>query len=238
MTLKLSDLKKHVQHVLGGTPSEQIGEVNVINQAGRQMFSHAWKFRERPSVELSFNSEETFVTLPGNLGTISSVRMKDGLNDSIELAPFDYVLKIRNGSISTGAHYYAAVVWPDIYDGDGDRQYPRLELAPTPSASDTITLAYRVGWEDLENHDDVAQVPTFAETTLIVYVRAFAQGYEEEGLVQRVAEVEASPIFQRALVQDGMIQPSYGPIRGGMVGRARSEGRLPFNALDTHSHPH
>lgn len=238
MALKLSDLKLHVQHVLGGTPSDQIGEVNVINQAGRQMFSYPWKFRERPSVELDLNNEEPFVSLPANLGEISSVRMKDGLNDSIELAPFDYVLKIRNGSISSGAHYFAAVVWPEIYDSVNDLQNPRLELAPTPTGTDKITLAYKASWEELINDDDIAQVPPFAEMTLITYVRAFAQGYEEEGLAQRVAEVEISPIFQRATVQDGMIQPSYGPIRGGMVGRARGEGRLPFNALDTHSHPH
>lgn len=230
MALTLASLKLHVQHALGGSPSDQISEVDIINQAGRQMFSHLWKFRDRPTIELPIEADQSFASLPGSVGEIISIRMKDGLNDSIELTSYDHMLMIRNGNISTGAHYYATVVWPDPYLGE-TQQYPRLEIAPTPSASDTITLAYRAAWPDLTDDTDTAQVPPFAESVLISFVRAFAQGYEEEGMAQRLVEVEMSPIFHRASVHDGMIQPSYGAIRGGAVGRAREGGRLPFNTI-------
>tara|TARA_R110002073_G_scaffold199750_3_gene358866 strand:- start:437 stop:1141 length:705 start_codon:yes stop_codon:yes gene_type:complete len=230
MPLTLANLKTHVQHALGGTPSDQLSEVDIINQAGRHMFTHGWKFRDRPTTTIQIASNDSFVTLPGDMGEIISVRMEDGLNDSIQLTTYDHVLMVRNGDISTGAHYYATVVWPEPY-ADDDQQHPRLEIAPTPTAEDNITLAYRALWSELSADDDIAQVPPFAEALLIFHVRAFAQGYEEEGMAQRLIEVEMSPMFQRVAIQDGMIQNTYGAIRGGMVGRNREGGRLPFNAI-------
>jgi hypothetical protein len=230
MPLTLSNLKQHVQHSLGGTPSDQISEVDIINQAGRHMFTHGWKFRDRPTKEETISADNSFVTLPGDVGEIISIRMKDGLNDSIQLTSYDHVLMVRNGDISTGAHYYATVVWPEPWFDD-TQQYPRIEIAPTPTADDTITIAYRSAWIELVADGDIAQVPPFAEALLIAYVRAFSQGYEEEGMAQRLVEVELSPVFQRVAVQDGMIQNTYGEIRGGMVGRNREGGRLPFDSI-------
>ena len=232
MPITTADLKNQVQHALGGSPSDQISELLIINQAGRHMFSHGWKFRARPTVNLTIVAGTDYVSLPADVGSIISLRMKDGLNDSIELTSYDYVLMIRNGDISTGAHYYATVVWPAPYiNSSGAAQSPRLELAPNPIGTDTIVLAYRAGWSDLDLDADIAQVPAFAEALLIAYVRAFALGYEEEGMAVRLAELEASSLFERVAVQDGLLQPNYGEIKGGMVSRNREAGRLPFNTL-------
>jgi hypothetical protein len=240
MPITFANLKSHVQHALGGTPSDQITEADIINQAGRHMFTHDWKFRERPPSTIAITTSNEHVDLPGDLGEIISLRMKDGLNDSIQLTTYDHVLMVRNGDIASGAHYYATVVWPQPYVA-GDEDYtkvpPRLEIAPTPTGEDEMSIAYRASWSDLELDTDAAQVPPYAEALLIAYVRAFALGYEEEGLGQRLFEVEAGPLYERASIADGMIQNTYGQIRGGMVSRNREGGRLPFNAVQAPSRP-
>ena len=159
--------------------------------------------------------------------------MKDGLNDSIELTSYDKLLLIRNGSLSTGRRYHAAINYYDSTGVDGTTValQPRLMLAPTPTAVDQMTLVYRSKWPSLASDTDIAAVPDWAEALLILYVRAFAQGYEEENFMQRVAEVDASSMFHRTAIQDGMMQPEYGPIENGHLMSHRTHDRLPFDTI-------
>jgi len=231
--LTLTNLKSHVTHALGGTPATEITSTDIINQAGRHMFSHSWKFRSRPTVEISTVSSQSYVDLPSDVGEIITIRMKDGLNDSIQLTSYDKLLLVRNGSISTGRHFYAAVSY---YDSTGVTDTaiaitPRLEIAPTPSAVDRISIFYRVKWPSITEDAEIAPVPDWSESLLIAYVRAFAQGYEEENFMQRVAEVDQSPLFHRTAIQDGMLLPDYGPIEGGHISSYRENGRLPFDTI-------
>jgi len=231
--LTLTNLKSQVSHALGGSPSTEITSADIVNQAGRHMFTFSWKFRVRPSTPVTTTASTSYANLPTDVGEIITARMRDGLNDSIELTSYDKLLLIRNGSLSTGRQFHAAVSY---YNATGDDSptaalTPRLELAPTPTAVDTIDIIYRAKWSELSDDDDIAAVPDFAESLLILYVRAFAQGYEEENFIQRVMEVDSSPMFHRTAIQDGMIQPEYGPIDGGHISGARSGGRLPFDTI-------
>lgn len=231
--LTLTNLKSHVTHALGGSPASEITAVDIVNQAGRHMFTYSWKFRVRPSTDISTVSSQSYVDLPTDVGEIITIRMKDGLNDSIELTSYDKLLLIRNGSLSTGRQFHAAISYYDstAVDNTAVAVKPRLELAPTPTAVDQITLVYRAKWSDLSSDEDIATIPDWAESLLIMYVRAFAQGYEEESFMQRVAEVDSSPMFHRTAIQDGMIQPEYGPLEGGHITSYRTHSRLPFDTI-------
>lgn len=239
--LTLTTLRSQVSHALGGSPAtvrvddddDNATANDIVNQAGRHLYTHAWKFRVRPSVDISTAESVSYINLPSDVGEIVTARMKNGLNDSIELTSYDKLLLIRNGSISTGRQFHAAITY---YDSRAVADTtvalaPRLELAPTPTGVDDISIVYRAKWAKLSADGDVATVPDFVESLLILYVRAFAQGYEEENFIQRVAEVDASPMFHRTSIQDGMVQPEYGPIDGGHISGARSGGRLPFDTI-------
>jgi len=233
MSLTLADLKNQISHVLGGSPSSKIGDLTIINEAGRHLFHYQWKFRERPPTSVFTDADVDYVVLPDDVGEVTGLRMKDGLTDSIRLTTIEEVVDVRNTTISTGNNYVAAIVWPVAYSGQQE-QFPRLELAPTPTTEEEITLLYKAKFRDFTSDDQdtsVAKVPPMAEGVFIALVRAIALGYEEENMTQRLMEVEASPVFQRLLVSDGFLQPDYGPLRNGAVGGINQYDRVPFSEL-------
>ena len=214
--------------------------LSIINQAGRHFFSMPWKFRERPTTLLQTTASQSYVNLPDDLGEITYIHMQDGLSDSIQLTTMAKVVAHRSSSISSNSHYLASVAFPETYappaSENPDVFVPiRLELSPTPSAVEGITLAYKAAWVDLSSIEDqdpirYINVPPYAEAALISFVRAFALGYEEGEMTTRIMEAQASPVLQQALAADGLVQPEYGPLSGGSVFGSVS-GRLPFNTL-------
>lgn len=226
--LTLGALKSHVEHALGGTPASQLSAVDIVNQAGRQFFNYHWNFRTKGPREITTTANQSYVELPGNLGHLIHAYMKDGLTDSIRLTTLEEVVKVRNSSISTGANYLAAITWPEV---DIDTEAPRMELAPIPTSEDVITVSYMAVWEELSEEDAPAKVPPYAESALIQMVRAFALGYEEENMSQRIMETVAGPIFEQAFLSDGLVQNNYGPIQNGVFGALHENRRLPFDAI-------
>ena len=105
-----------------------------------------------------------------------------------------------------------------------------MELHPTPTSADSVVVAYRSDWSELTSDEEYAHVPGYAESVLISLVRAFALGYEEDGLEVRVAEVQNGPLFQRLLEKDGIIQPDYGPIKNGALSQVVSGYHLPWDS--------
>ena len=159
--------------------------------------------------------------------------MTDGLTDSIKLTTLAEVIAQRNSTVNGGSHYLAAVSYPETYSSTTFVPV-RLELSPTPSAVESITLAYRASWKELLSETDATEyvdIPVFAEAALISLVRAFALGYEEGDMTRLIMEAEASPVFQQALATDGLMQPDYGPLAGGSVQGGFESGRLPFNTI-------
>jgi hypothetical protein len=234
MALTLAALKNQISHVLGGSPSSKIGDITIINEAGRHLFHYQWKFRERAPKSIFTNIDVDHVVLPDDVGEVTRLRMKDGLTDSIRLTTIEEVVDVRNTTISTGNNYVAAIVWPVAYGTAGQEQHPRLELAPTPTTVEELTLVYKAKFEEFQESDTdetVAKVPSMAEGVFTALVRAIALGYEEENMTQRLMEVEASPVFQRLLVSDGFLQPDYGPLRNGAVGGINQYARVPFSEL-------
>lgn len=230
--LTFANLKTHVEHALGGSPSAQLPSSDIVNQAGRQFFNHQWNFRLKGPKEITTNANAKYVDLPADFGHMVSLYMQSGLTESIQLTTLEQVIKVRNSSISTGSNYMATITWPE---NEVATTPPRLELAPTPSSQDTIVVAYLSGWQQMEQDTETVKVPAYAEAALIQMVRAFALGYEEENMSQRILEVEQGPIFQQALTSDGLTQNHYGPLQNGVVNSTHDSRRLPFDAISNPS---
>ena len=230
MAITLSSLKSHVRHALGGTPASQLSEAGIVNEAGRYMFSVPWKFRERPPATITTTPNQSFVELPTDFGEMISANMTDGLVKSIHFTTMDDLVERRTTAIGQSQEYYAVILHPTSESSTGGEVSPRIELHPTPTRSDNIVVAYRSDWVELTSDEEYASVPGYAESVLIGLVRAFALGYEEDGLEVRVAEVQNGPLFQRLLEKDGIIQPDYGPIRNGHLSRGVSGYHLPWDS--------
>lgn len=230
MTITAKVLKDHVSHALGGTVSSQLSEIGIVNEAGRHMFNTAWGFRSRPPKDITFVSGNDYAELPLDFGEMIAANMKDGLVQTFTFTTFDDLIHRRRTSTGATNHFWIAISYPRIESDQLGVPMPRLELYPTPTTGDQLTVSYRAKWEDLIDDDDIAQVPDYAESALIAMTRAFALGYEEEGMELRVAEVEMGPIWQRLLEKDGIVQPSYGEIRNGALSMIQPRHNLPWDS--------
>ena len=230
MSITLATLKQHVQHALGGSVASQLDETTIVNEAGRHMFMTPWKFRERPPATLTFVASQQFVELPSDFGEIIAANMTDGLVRSFTFTTFHDLVQRRSTSTGSTNHYWLAVSHP-APSNDGDPlPAARLELYPTPTSADQITIAYRANWIPLVNDSDVALVPDYAESSLIALVRAFALGYEEEGMEIRVGEIESGVMWHRLKEKDGLVQPDYGPLRNSALSMSRQGYQLPWDS--------
>jgi len=224
--MNLGEAKSHVQHAIGGYPSvaplqtvEQ-RTVEVINHAGRQLFSRPWKFRESAGT-LNANASLRVISLPKFYEEmVSLTRTVDG--EPVELATPEDMDRLYDGNSGTSISGYinrASVAWVS--------GTPQLLVWPTPTSSETrvLRLRYRRAWETIPDPDGSApwsnarqlDTPTYAEQLFIAYLRAFAVGYEDDGLNERIAVVEAGPMLQTALMKDGIQSRDYGrltPQRG------------------------
>ena len=230
MAITLATLKKHVQHALGGTVADQLDETSIVNEAGRQLFMSPWKFRERPPVDVSFVANQNYAELPSDFGEFVAANMKDGLVKSFTFTSFHDLVQRRSTSTGVTNHYWLAVTHPFPQNEGDPLPLARLDLYPTPTSSDQMTMIYRSKWVDLVADGDYAPIPDYAESVLIALVRAFALGYEEEGMELRVGEVENGNLYQRLREKDGLIQPDYGPLRNGALSQARPSYQLPWDS--------
>ena len=168
--------------------------------------------------------------MPTDFGEMISANMTDGLVKSIHFTTMDDLVERRTTAIGQSQEYFAVILHPTSESTNGGSKAPRIELHPTPTSSDNIVVACRSDWSELTSDDDYAFVPPYVESVLISLVRAFALGYEEDGMEVRVAEVQNGPLFQRLLEKDGIIQPDYGPLRNGHLSRGVSGYHIPWDS--------
>tara|TARA_Y100000593_G_C4258236_1_gene310786 strand:- start:258 stop:944 length:687 start_codon:yes stop_codon:yes gene_type:complete len=223
MAITLAELKKHVQHALGGSPASQLSEAGIINEAGQYMYMAPWKFRERPPLTFDFVSGQSFVTLPDDFGEMVTAHMDSGLVKAIHFTTMDDLLQRRTTAIGQSQVYWATIVHTETGEA-------RMEIHPSPSDADKIRIGYRTKWVPLTADEDTTSTPDYADSALISLVRAFALGYEEEGMEIRLAEIETGPIYQRLMEKDGIIQPDYGQIRGGALSQVSTRMNLPWDS--------
>jgi len=81
-----------------------------------------------------------------------------------------------------------------------------------------MRIFYRSRWTAVTADTQQINIPDFVLDLYIWIARAYVSGYERndlESIHSRLAKIRNSPIFSAAARSDGMVQPYYGPIRGG-----------------------
>lgn len=191
----------------------EFSPARVANLAGQWFVSaYPWAWLERPATGLDFVAGQDYVTLPTEFAELRSV-VVDNLTSAFHLTTSQVINRMRAGGVDLSG----LVFWGSInYDTDG---VPRLDIFPTPADNETdaLLLYYRAGWTDLNNDTDRVKIPPFCEPAFIDVLRAFAQGYEEDGqgsVSRRLAEIKSGTLMD-AILQDTRAQSDYGPIMCG-----------------------
>jgi hypothetical protein len=219
----ISVATSHVRHSIGAYPSVAPGQTadervaEIINHAGRQLYSRPWRFREQ-STTLDTTADSRVVALPTSAALafeelVSLTRTVDGRPlEMSTVEDMDHLSDALGGTNISGYVSRASIAWTS-----GD---PQLLIWPTPSSSDTdvLRIRYRKAWEtitgtDVDTNTKTIGMPGYAEQVFIAYLRAFAQGYEDESMTARLAEVEAGPILQTAMMKDGIQNRDVGRLK-------------------------
>lgn len=238
--LTQKDLMEIVTHALGGASSDcTLPHERIVNIAGQHLYNmHAWRWRERPPVDLHFVSGQSYLDLPIDLGQIRAYAL-NGLTQDFSFTTVQQIADLRDHSITpTGFHWWGTIVQPSQPHPSMPMPPKRIELFPTPieaNVNDVLTLWYRATWVPLHEPSDAANIPNEAEPLLVELARAFAEGFIEERdrtVSVRVAEVTHGPIATALRQMDSTAQPNYGPLRGGAVRLRQGSdlGYLPYTA--------
>ena len=245
MSITLQRSKAAVLLACGGDPSSATGLTvderiaEIINSAGQQLYHHNWTWRERAStLTLDFTAGSKDVPLPseavlgGNrAGNIIKVfPINNNFREYIFVPPATFAeFESRNLNVTEGL-FYVTLTLPQAGFGTNSPD-AKLQFYPTPQATETdvVGVKFRRNWPNIRGSDvasnsanlteelpmDESAIPLFLE-----YIRAFAEGGENGDTNQRVAVIEAGPIYDQALRRDGTQIPNYGPLPLAVRGRS------------------
>jgi len=214
--LTYGDLKNHVLLAIGGRPSTASGQTvaerqaEIINTAGEHLFTHPWKFREA-TANVTTVVAQSYVTLPSDFAELTQVWKQD--QPLWIQSPEEVETARQTNYPDLTWRAYVKTVLPTTL---APTQSFRLELYPTPTSAESLKVLYRTGWQSVTSStatSEVLSIPKHVEATLISYVRAVAEAYEDGQQSQRFAEIEAGPIFGAAKQKDGMVQSHFGQVQ-------------------------
>jgi hypothetical protein len=254
MPITVQRAKAAVLLACGGDPSTATGMTvdarvaEIVNSAGQQLFHHNWTWRERSSnLTLDFVQNQKHVTLPTdsvlNEVLTSTIIRVFPVNNNFRTFTFVSPEKFtefeaRNLNITEGMRYLT-ITRPESDFGTGTATDLRLEVYPTPTANETdvVGIKYRrdfptVRSTDVNGSDTTANpqllfelpIPESAIPLFLEYLRAFGEGGEYGDTSQRVAAVEAGPLYDQAMRHDGTTSPNYGPLPLAVRGKSSYAG--------------
>jgi hypothetical protein len=211
-----------VTHAIGGDPSVAPGQtvddrtIEVINHACQQLYARPWRWRES-TIKLDLTADQEHLTLPdasrfsegGEF--VSMTRMVDGR--TVELITPEEMDRLRDSNSGTPVEGYTACVALPWQSG-----VQWVHVYPTPVSTTVNAIRMRYRQQYLPMNTDTADSKTFSfpeyvDPLFTAYLRAYAQGYEDDGLPARIAEIDAGPMLQTALMKDGIASRDVGRLR-------------------------
>ncbi len=212
----------------------------LINEAGAYLFSHEWTFRLGIITDVAIVAAQGYVDLPADYGGLQAIEYND-LATGFVLTSHQELLQLRAKSASpTGFAYWAAVVQPTQTNQTTAMGAQRLLLYPDPLASDAdgLKIIYRRDWAQLTDDTHIANVPRYAVPLLRQYVRAFAEGFDDEAADEDIpvravnvnnllAVIDNGPIFAACKRRDGANQRVYGELENGLVETLAASETMP-----------
>jgi hypothetical protein len=159
---------------------------------------------------------------------------KDSIVRGVRLVSHQQLTQRRTANITEDASWFFIGAYTQLVDEATGESMPVLEIHPPAGTAvpDAFQCYYRARIViDGDLDTGVVRIPSdrpLLEQVLARAVRATAMGYEEgdEGDAQRtmdtrLAELMASPTWLAAKKQDGLAQPTVGPLQGGVGSRRR-----------------
>jgi hypothetical protein len=226
MAISVLHATEHLNHAIGG-PLVGISNQRVLDEAGQKLYRQAdWNFLKRPSTTITTVTDQSWVPLPVDFGSIIRLGYTSGTMWTCEGTSMGEISRMREVSMpATGMLFYAV----DYKADTNGKPVARLEIYPTPTTGVTaeLTLFYRAGWEPTissgqggtldTSNTYIRGVPFFLEDVYLQFVRAVAKGYQTQNMGQEIAAVISSPDFASALRYDRSVQWEHGPMSGGAL---------------------
>jgi len=220
--MNLLTAKAHVAHAIGAAPSVAPGQtvdertIEVINHAGQQLYTRPWRWREA-SAELDLIAGMSYISPPVSMRFdrggefVSMNRIEDG--GEVELTTPAEMDQRHDGTTtapSGGSTTHVSLPW------EGGAQAIRIYPLPGQTTPRALRMRYRKEYvpRTIVMADEVAfDFPSYVDPVFTAYLRAFAQGYEDDGMPARLAEIDAGPLLQTALMKDGLASRDVGRLR-------------------------
>jgi len=238
MALPVRELTALIAHKIDTSEQGAMSAIAIVNEAGRFLVSlRPWTFQLRPSTTAGILNGQSYFALKPDFGRLAGPPVSHPSAQRvrvIELRSFDIVNRLRgqpNPSSGIDGVYAGALVHSPL-TSPGGPPLPRIELWPTPSVTDAnaFSISYFANWNDVNDDDDLIDLPAYAEGLFRHIVRETAAGYEhddEKSVWDRMDDILASKIYEAAVIADGGMQQNLGPLEGGaadLVAMRRASG--------------
>lgn len=161
------------------------------------------------------------IALPADWDHPLEVASSDGLNDSFRFTTRKQLLDaMTSGTPIVDFGYVAAALWQDAVGGGNPVRvlgiFPKLSTGKV----DLFTCFYRRLPSDLNLVTDTIDIPPHAHGLFLRFVREVGLGRYRENqanVEERIDAVVESRLFQSLVERDGVSQPDWGELTGGMV---------------------
>ena len=216
MPIRFDALKEAIHHTLGGDPSKGASYARIINGAGRAWTAaQDWYYLGNREATLVATPGSEWIALPDDYqGFVSIEPSGDGYATLGFVQPAEFLAQRELGFVGHVSSFLVTIQHREV---NGDVA-PYLRLYPVPSLADEFVLMYDAQWADVNDDEDLINVPKFTEHAFEEWVRMYARGMDEEDatpLAERMAALKASPLFldvarRDALTTGGVIRPGRG----------------------------
>lgn len=205
MTITLLQARTLVEATLGGAP-ETAGVSAIINAAGNALYAmHEWDWLLRPTVDLGTIADQSYINLPSDFGRLEDVLASSRLEITTLISPSE-MIRWRRGDYYTPRGYVATISTVNT----AGALTKRLELYPTPSATDAdaLQLAYRACWVDVEDGTAGATklpIDRACDLLFLDVLAAVAKGIEEDDNASaslRIHALKQTDAFRDAVAHD------------------------------------
>lgn len=223
MTILVSDILNQIRHAVGaGGLSEEISEVDILNEAGTYLCSmHAWNWLDEASATLDLVAGQDYCTLPLGIREVISIALTGSITDGFRWVTLAELDQIRNGQ-PVDWKYAGVIEW--VQPAAGGEAIPRLAISPAPTASaaGAFTIRFKSDWVDVGRDSDpdttALVIPKWLRPLLVRLARIFVKAWEEEeegSIEQRLEGLDASRFLDVLKERDGAMQPELGQLTGG-----------------------